>query len=75
VQTGAVVGCRFRVDELLHDRAKQPAHELAAVGGAEHLDHLEQGRLIQGHRVSSFCGFLGEFSQSLTAAPCSGRLS
>jgi len=53
VQTGAVVGCRFRVDELLHDRAKQPAHELAAVGGAEHLDHLEQGRLIQGHRVSS----------------------
>jgi hypothetical protein len=40
------------VDESLQHHAEQPAHHLAAVGALHHLGQLEQGRLIQGHRVS-----------------------
>jgi len=27
-------------------RPPVPVHELAAVGGVEHLDHFEQGRIV-----------------------------
>ena len=53
VQTGADAGGRLGVDDGLEHPAQEPAHELAAVGGAEHLEHLEQGRIVQGHRVKS----------------------
>jgi len=46
VQTGADAGGRLGVDNGLEHPAEHPAHELAAVGGAEHLDHLEQGRIV-----------------------------
>ncbi len=51
VHAGADVRGRLRVDELLHDRAEQLAHELASIGAAHHLEQLKQGRLVQGHRV------------------------
>jgi len=53
VRTGADAGCCLGVDDGLEHPAEQPAHELAAVGGAKHLDHLEQGRIVEGHRVES----------------------
>ncbi len=45
------------------------AHQLAVVGGLEHLDELEQGELDQGQRVSPFYESLGRFSLSLTRWP------
>jgi hypothetical protein len=42
---------RFGVDEGLHHRGEQPAHQLTVIGAAHHLEQLEQGRLVQGHRV------------------------
>ncbi len=51
VRLGTDVGGRLGVDELLHDRAEQPAHQLAFIGAAHHLEQLEQGRLVKGHRV------------------------
>jgi len=42
----ADVGGRLSVDDSLEHPSQQPAHELTAVGGAEHLDHLEQGRIV-----------------------------
>jgi len=54
MQLSADVGRSFSVHHTLKHPAKEPAHELTAIGGAEHLDHLEQGRIIQGHRVESF---------------------
>ena len=45
--TGALpVAGRLRIDRGLKHPAEEPAHELAAVGGAEHLDHFEQGRIV-----------------------------
>jgi hypothetical protein len=44
--TRADVGARLRVNDGLEHPAQQPAHQLPAVGGAEHLDHLEQGRIV-----------------------------
>jgi hypothetical protein len=46
VWLGADVSGRLGVDELLHDRAEQPAHQLAFIGAAHHLEQLEQGRLV-----------------------------
>jgi len=49
---GALVHARanvcglLRIDHGLEHPAEEPAHELAAVGGAEHLDHFEQGRIV-----------------------------
>ena len=42
-QSGADVRSRLRIHDGLQHAAQEPAHELAAVGGAEHLDRLEQG--------------------------------
>jgi len=50
----ADTGGRLRIDDGLKHPSEQPAHELTAVGGAEHLDHLDQGKIIQGHRVECF---------------------
>jgi putative spermidine/putrescine transport system ATP-binding protein len=45
--TGALpVAGPLRIDDGLKHPAEEPAHELAAVGGAEHLDHFEQGRIV-----------------------------
>ena len=46
MQLRADTGGRLRIDDGLKHPSEQPAHELTAVGGAEHLDHLEQGRII-----------------------------
>jgi hypothetical protein len=46
VQAGADVRRRLRVHHRLEHAAEQPAHQLPAVGGAQHLDHLEQGRIV-----------------------------
>jgi len=37
---------RLRIDHSLKHPTEQPAHELPTVGGAEHLNHLEQGRIV-----------------------------
>jgi hypothetical protein len=52
MRAGADVRGRLRIDHGLQHPSQQPAHQLTAVGGAEHPDHLEQGRIVQGHRVS-----------------------
>ena len=46
MQAGTDVGGRLRVNDSLEHPAEQPAHQLPTVGGAEHLDHLEQGRIV-----------------------------
>jgi len=46
VQRGTDVRRCLRIDHRLEHAAEQPAHELPAVGGAKHLDHLEQGRIV-----------------------------
>lgn len=46
VQTGTDALARLGIDHRLQDTAEETAHELTAVGGAEHLDHLEQGRIV-----------------------------
>lgn len=46
VQAGADVLGGFRVDHGLEHASQESAHQLTAVGGAEHLDHLEQGRIV-----------------------------
>ena len=48
VSVGADVRGRLGVDDGLEHPAEQPAHELAAVGGAE---HLEQGRIVRPGRA------------------------
>jgi hypothetical protein len=66
VRVGADVRGRLRVDQRLQDGVQQPAHQLTIIGAAQRLGQLEQGRLVQGHRVKSFHEFLGRYSQSLT---------
>jgi len=46
VPARADVASRLRIDHGLKHPAEKPAHALAAVGGAEHLDHFEQGRIV-----------------------------
>jgi hypothetical protein len=46
VQTGTDTGGCLGVDDGLEHPAEEPAHELTAVGDAEHLNHLEQGRIV-----------------------------
>jgi len=46
VHARANVCGRLRIDHGLEHPAEEPAHELAAAGGAEHLDHFEQGRIV-----------------------------
>ena len=50
----------------LQDRVQQLSHQLTVIGAAERLGQLEQGRLVQGHRVKSFREFFCRYSQSLT---------
>jgi hypothetical protein len=52
VRAGADLRGRLGVDQRLQHGVQQPAHQLAGVGAAQRLGQLEQGRLIQGHRVS-----------------------
>jgi hypothetical protein len=65
VQFAADVLGRLRVDQGLQDRVQQLSHQLTTIGAAKRLGQLEQGRLVQGHRVKSFREFLGRYSQSL----------
>ena len=51
VHAGADVLGGLGIDERLEDRVEQGAHELAVIGGAHRFGQLEQGRLVQGHRV------------------------
>jgi len=46
VKAGTDVLGRFGIHDGLEHPAEQPAHELTTIGGAEHLDHLEQGRIV-----------------------------
>jgi len=69
VQAGTDMGLGLGVDQRLQDRVQQTAHQLTLIGAAQHLGQLEQGRLVQGHRVYLFREFLGRFSQSLTRWP------
>jgi len=58
---------RFSVDEGLHHRAQQRSHQVTAIGAAQRLGQLEQGRLVQGHSCDlRFYEPLGRLSQSLT---------
>src|ERR1035438_9101502 len=60
---------RLGIDEGLEHRGEHETHHFAAVGGAQYVGELEQGRLVQGHRVIPLREFLGRFSQSLTRWP------
>ena len=42
---------RLRVDQRLEHRLHRPAHHITGIGGFQHLKQLQQGRLVQGHRV------------------------
>jgi hypothetical protein len=49
---------------------EQGGHQLAVIGGAQGLGQFEQGRLVQGHRVTpSFVSDSGRSSQRLTRWP------
>ncbi len=66
VAFGTDMGGRLSIDQRLQNRSEQDAHDAAAVGGAERLGELEQGRLIQGR-----CGVLlvevsGHYPDSFT---------
>jgi DNA invertase Pin-like site-specific DNA recombinase len=54
VRAGADVRGRLPVHQGLQHRLEQLAHQVAAVGALHHLGELDQGRLVQGHRVSPF---------------------
>lgn len=55
---GALVWCGadhrggFGIDQGLEHEAEHLTHHIAVVSGAQCLGELEQGRLVQGHRVS-----------------------
>jgi hypothetical protein len=52
VRRGTDLRGRLRVDHRLQHGVQQAAHHLAAIRAAQCVGQLEQGRLIQGHRVS-----------------------
>jgi len=51
VRAGTDVGLGLGVDQRLQDRVQQTPHQLTLIGAAQRLGQLEQGRLVQGHRV------------------------
>ena len=58
------------LDQSLVDRLRRLADTITDIGGLECLQDVEQGRLVQGHRVApSFYRFLGRFLQSVTRWP------
>jgi len=54
VRAGTDPGGRLRIHQRLQHRERKPADQLTPIGAAQHLGQLEQGRLVQGHRVSPF---------------------
>ena len=52
VRSCADRGGGLGVDEGLEHEPEHLTHHIAAISGAQHLGELEQGRLVQGHRVS-----------------------
>ena len=54
------------VDQLLQHHLQRVTNHLGGVGGLQRIEHLEQGRLRQGHRVVLLRKILGRFFRSLT---------
>jgi hypothetical protein len=56
---------RLGIDQGLGHEAEHHPHHLAGVGGLERSPQVEQGRLIQGHRVSPvLCSLVGSHGAS-----------
>ena len=60
---------QLRFDQRLVDRAGSLPDTIIDIGALQCLQQLEQGRLVQGHRVVSLRAFLGGFTQRLTRWP------
>lgn len=66
VRLGADERGRLSVDQLLQHHFQRLTEHVGGVGGPQCVEHLEQGRLGQGHRVVLLRDFLGGFFRSLT---------
>ena len=53
VAAGADVLGRFQLDERLQHELHRLAHEVQVAAGAQRVEQLGQGRLIEGHRGRS----------------------
>ena len=69
VRAGADHRSQLGFDQRLIDRAGGLSDPVVDIGRLQRLQHLEQGRLIQGHRVVPLRVFLGRFTQRLTRWP------
>src|SRR5665647_1320310 len=70
VHAGLGMSGGLGVDQRLQDRVEQGAHQLAVIGGAHRFSQFEQGKLVQGHRVTpTFVSDFGRLSQRLTGWP------
>ncbi len=68
---------RLRLDERLQDGLQRVADDVVGVGGFQRLQQVEQGRLVQSHRVVSSARTFGRESLTVTRwlAPCPGLAS
>ena len=60
---------QLRLDQRLVDRRRRRPHPIIDAGRLQRIQHLELGRLVQGHRVNRLYESLGPFSQTLTRWP------